>query len=241
MMEVEIITYTLNPELTCAALMKSTRTKETAFQLINGGEWLLHCPTDRPAELRPICQEKTSIPLHKNRIPCKYEDYCVERWLRLAKRLKHWGVFEHATFTVSIGGISRSCTHQLVRHRLASYLQQSLRHVTPNQWKVPATIDVDSLDLERFDKVTKAVDRIFSIYDELVAKGIPKEDARFILPIGTLTNISITMNAREWLHFFKLRLSKAAQWEIRTMAHEILLKLRKIAPVIFEGAGELDV
>lgn len=78
------------------------------------------------------------------------------------------------------------------------------------------------------------------MYRELVGRGVPKEDARFILPQATPQHIVITGNARNWLHFFCMRMSKSAQWEIREMAKLIHKKLMEISPLIFEDAGKYE-
>lgn len=177
--------------------------------------------------------------LKKAAFEIKELDKPVEYYIRLAKEMGHVSVLEHATFTFSIKGISRSCTHQLVRHRIASYSQQSLRATKPSGWIMPDTIEL--LHRENRNLYLRVVDFIAesnSLYDDLAKEGVPKEDARFIMPIGVQTNIVVTMNATELLHFFYLRLSKYAQWEIREMAKRMLDAVRPIAPTIFEDAGK---
>jgi len=166
----------------------------------------------------------------------------VAKMIETAKKLKHWGVFEHAVFTVSVEGVSRALTHQLVRHRVASYLQQSQRAVkidTKSEWYViPHTIANNPEALATFRAGREFEAEEYNIH---VAAGIPEEDARFVLPNACKTNIVITMNARSWLHFFKLRLDSHAQWEIREMAKAIFNILYGVSPMIFAGAEELDV
>jgi len=146
--------------------------------------------------------------------------------------MNHWGVFEHATFTVSVSGVSRALTHQLVRHRLASYSQQSQRQVkidTNEDWYIkPPSIK----DGQRFDML---MGEIAKCYQKYVDDGVPEEDARFVLPNACKTNIVITANAREWFHMFKLRTDEQSQWEIRRMFQQILEELMMISPLIFEG------
>lgn len=156
-----------------------------------------------------------------------------EYYIRLATKFGHYSVLEHVNFTFSVKGISRSCSHQIVRHRIASYSQQSQRSVNPTgeDWYViPKTIKEINLYMYQL-----AMSKIGEIYAQFLKWGIPKEDARFILPNATKTNIVITMNGRELLHFFKLRLHKTAQWEIRQMANLMLREVKKVAPAIFEG------
>ena len=149
----------------------------------------------------------------------------------------HVSVIEHASFTFSLEGISRSCSHQVVRHRLASYTMQSQRYVellNPDIFVIPETI----LENEEARKLfTEQLKKLFSIYQTLINMGIPTEDARFILPNATKTNIIVTMNARELLHFFALRCCERTQWELRTVAWEMLTLVKKKAPLLFSKAG----
>jgi len=159
---------------------------------------------------------------------------------RIIKRVTGYGhvsVIEHASFTFSIEGVSRAMTHQLVRHRVASYTQQSQRYVTYNtleKYVTPASI-ADKTEAKELFKET--LERISKTYNKLLNLGIPKEDARFILPNACKTNIIVTMNARELCHFFNLRCCVRAQWEIREAATEMLKQVKKVAPVLFENSG----
>lgn len=159
----------------------------------------------------------------------------IARLIRKAKKLSHLSVFEHASFTFSISGISRACSHQLVRHRMASYSQQSQRAVAMSQSDVvvPPSIQQSGGALKVF---RKSVGASFNAFSELREMGILLEDARYVLPNALMTNITVTMNARELLHFFKLRLASSAQWEIRDLARRMLQEVKKVAPVLFERA-----
>jgi thymidylate synthase (FAD) len=145
-------------------------------------------------------------------------------------------VLEHASFTFGIEGISRATSHQLVRHRLASYSQQSQRYVTMDrpEYVTPQSIIRDEGTKRRFDN---AMRRVFKLYGELVGEGVPTEDARYLLPNAVCTKIIVTMNARELIHFFRLRCCERAQWEIRAMATRMLGLAKKEAPFIFKGSG----
>ncbi|MDY5679505.1 MAG: FAD-dependent thymidylate synthase [Candidatus Methanomethylophilaceae archaeon] len=148
----------------------------------------------------------------------------------------HHSVIEHAVFTFSVEGVSRALTHQLVRHRVASYSQQSQRYVFMGSasYVTPHTVE-DNLEASKvFDET---MDAIWDAYRRLEEIGIPPEDARYLLPNGCTTNITITMNARELLHFFSLRCCNRAQWEIREMADRMLEICREQSPVIFREAG----
>lgn len=148
----------------------------------------------------------------------------------------HHSVIEHASFTFSVEGVSRACTHQLVRHRIASYSQQSQRYVKYDNpaFVTPHTIEKNGDAKKIFDA---SLGRMLGDYKKLLGMGIPAEDARFLLPNATPTNIVITMNARELMHFFALRCCYRAQWEIREMADAMLKEAKKAAPAIFENAG----
>ncbi len=152
--------------------------------------------------------------------------------IELLRKLGHESVFEHACFTFRVEGISRVCTHQLVRHRLASYTQQSQRYVKLRNPKyiVPESI----MDSEFRDEYMELLERASDLYRRMVESGVRKEDARFILPQGIETKIVITMNARELRHFIKLRCDKSAQWEIRNLAKRMLELAHEVAPLLFE-------
>ena len=159
----------------------------------------------------------------------------------------HESVLEHATFTFAIEGISRACSHQLVRHRMASYSQQSQRYVKMDgfDYVVPESIrtkvgiwwsEVDGLQstLEVYDSLMKYIQEL---YMRMCKAGIPEEDARYFLPNACCTNIVVTMNARELRHFFSLRCCERAQWEIKQVAEMMLDLVKEVAPTLFEDAG----
>ena len=164
------------------------------------------------------------------------EDIDPERVLSRIVGMGHHSVIEHAVFTFSVEGVSRALTHQLVRHRVASYSQQSQRYVSMDHasYVTPHTVDGDPKATELYDSV---MDTIWDAYEKLEAMGIPPEDARYLLPNGCTTNITITMNARELLHFFSLRCCNRAQWEIREMADQMLAICKDVSPIIFKHAG----
>lgn len=164
------------------------------------------------------------------------KDDDVKRLLRMIINNGHLSVLEHASFTFAIDGISRACSHQLVRHRIASYSQQSQRYVKLDEidWVIPESIKRDPEASKIFEG---ALDACKSCYSVLLAKGLPTEDVRYILPQSSPTKIVVTMNARALLNFFELRCCLRAQWEIRAVAEEMLSQVKGIAPVIFENAG----
>ena len=160
----------------------------------------------------------------------------------------HTATIEHASATFKISGVSRALTHELVRHRLMSFCQRSQRYCSEDGFKyvMPDTIaqhsKSDIIEDENMEKVAPSfcsmyawyMEHIEKFYNEMVKAGIPKEDARYVLPNACCTEIIVTANFREWRHFLGLRLSPRAQWEIRNLAKEILRQLYSIAPIIFE-------
>ena len=150
--------------------------------------------------------------------------------------LGHTSVIEHSCFTFTISDVSRSLTHQLVRHRIASYAQQSQRYVDfkePN-FVTPPKISKNNNMKKAYDKTMK---NIWEEYNNLLELGIPAEDARYVLPNASCTNIIVTMNARSLLNFFELRCCRHAQWEIRKLANKMLAEVKEVAPNIFKNAG----
>ena len=148
----------------------------------------------------------------------------------------HESPLEHVSFTFVIEGVSRTLTHQLVRHRIASYSQKSQRYVNEHNFEyiIPPSIIKNSQAKEKF---TSLMDTIRKLYNDLTDMNIPKEDARYILPNATETKIIVTFNARSLLHFLQLRCCTKAQWEIRQMAYLMLTEVKKVAPLLFKKAG----
>jgi thymidylate synthase (FAD) len=159
------------------------------------------------------------------------DDAKVEHLINLLKKLGHESVFEHASFTFLIEGISRVCSHQLVRHRIASYTQQSQRYVPLDpQFIIPESIK----NSEFYNDFVNILNQSRELYKRMIQNKINKEDARFILPQAVETKIIVTMNGRELRHFISLRAEKDAQWEIRNLAREMLKQAYKVAPILFE-------
>lgn len=160
----------------------------------------------------------------------------VSRLIANITSMGHLSTLEHVSFTFAIEGVSRVLTHQLVRHRIASYSQQSQRYVAEHDFEhiVPPSIGAN---YEAEKKFTALMQRIQETYDELMEMGIHKEDARYVLANATETKIVVTMNARALLHFFELRSCVRAQWEIRALAQMMLTQVKQVAPLLFDKAG----
>jgi thymidylate synthase (FAD) len=149
----------------------------------------------------------------------------------------HLSTTEHVYFTFGIEGISRVLSHQLVRHRIASFNQQSQRYVKFKENYEYIVPDLIKQNKEINEKYKSLISNIHKFYEEMVNSGIDAEDARYILPNSSETKMIATMNARELLHFFTVRCCKRAQAEIRELAILMLKDVKKVAPVIFENAG----
>ncbi|OGR24347.1 MAG: FAD-dependent thymidylate synthase [Desulfuromonadaceae bacterium GWB2_53_15] len=193
--------------------------------------------TPNPEQTVALAARLCYSPISIDDLREKLESTDIEQFLDKIMSLGHHSVLEHASFTFGIEGISRVTTHQLVRHRIASFSQQSQRYVSHKEHFtsiMPNSIAMDPDAREIFAFMSETVHKA---YAQLVELGIPAEDARYILPNATETKIIMTMNARELRHFFALRCCQRAQWEIREMSVEMLRQVKKIAPVIFRDAG----
>ncbi len=144
----------------------------------------------------------------------------------------HEGISEFAFFIFSVSGVSRVLTHQLVRHRMASYLQLSSRHIKICDfgYVVPPSIRKNT---EAYKKYIFLINKANEIYNNLINLGIPKEDARYVIPCSIKTHIVIGMNARSLNNFFGLRLCEKAQWEIKILAKKMYNLVKDIAPSLF--------
>ncbi|HHV38664.1 MAG TPA: FAD-dependent thymidylate synthase [Tepidimicrobium sp.] len=208
------------------------------------------------ASAAKLCYSSTGI----ESIEKGLDESNVQRFLQVLVDLGHESPIEHVNFTFAIEGVSRALTHQLVRHRLASYSQQSQRYVKLDQFEyiIPPAISEDEgakrLFIRAMEEDQKYYDRITNILykrylEEYSNQGIEEakakqkaekeaiEDARYIFPNACETKIVLTMNVRSLLNFFKLRCCNRAQWEIRNLAIEMLKKAKDVYPILFKGAG----
>lgn len=198
-------------------------------------------PEETVAMAAKLCYSPSDITSLKNKIEARDQKAFVEKLVKMG----HMTPIEHTSFTFAIEGISRACSHQLVRHRLASYSQQSQRYVSEEagfDYIIPPVIKEDKELRKSFIKFMSEAQKAYStLVRQLNDKGIKGEsanqDARFILPNAAETKIIVTMNARELLHFFRQRCCNRAQWEIRKMAEQMLKHANKIAPILFQKAG----
>ena len=166
------------------------------------------------------------------------------KFVEMIRRRGHESVLEHSSMTVEFDNVSRGFTHELVRHRLASFTQESTRYVDESDFKVivPPTRDKDDkiveLELPNKEKIKVSFSDWVNLNEQMYrglrsADWVP-EDARQILPIGIKSQIVVTANFREWRHIFKLRTSPGAHWEIRRVLTNLLEEVKEKMPVIFD-------
>ncbi len=172
-----------------------------------------------------------------------------EKFVHKLFTLGHLSPIEHACFTFYIEGVSRAMTHQLVRHRLASYSQRSQRYVAHASFDyvVPPQLEgrkvvVDGEEIDAVDYFCETMVMLAQRYSRLNAAlgesgEASNQDARYVLPNACETKIFVTMNARELLHFFAERLCMRAQWEIRAVAEMMFDLAKQKFPAAFRGAG----
>lgn len=161
----------------------------------------------------------------------------LKRSLRGSLSSGHESVLEHVNYTFLISGVSRVLLAQLTRHRIASYSVESQRYCEvkdDTDYILPAKIGEDPSAKEVF---TNAVGTAHEAYKKLIKLGIPKEDARYVLPQCVSCTLVLTMNARELRHFFSLRCCNRAQEEIRELADTMLELVMRKDPILFKDAG----
>lgn len=187
-------------------------------------------------------------------------DEKIESFIEKLASLGHESPIEHVSYTFAVEGVSRVLTHQLVRHRIASFSQQSQRYVKLNQFEyiMPPMIEKDPRakkifiqameeDQKHYDALVETLEETYN--KEFLSQGLSEkkakrfsekkaiEDARFVFPNACETKIILTMNARTLMHFFKHRCCDRAQWEIRDMADKMLSLVKEVSPTLFKFAG----
>ncbi len=201
-------------------------------------------PDDLIAHAAKLCYSPSSVEELKDKIEKSDNRKFIEKLLNMG----HMSPLEHVSFNFGVEGISRVCSHQLVRHRVASYSQQSQRYVGEHSEKLggektfefivpPAIVNAGKKEWfeDKMSDIQKWYDELIEALGDSGEKS--NEDARFILPNAAETKIIVTMNARELLHFFSVRCCNRAQWEIRELATEMLRLAREIIPGIFSKSG----
>lgn len=181
-------------------------------------------------------------------------------FVEMLSEIGHESPIEHVSFTFGVEGISRACSHQLVRHRIASYSQKSQRYVSEDSFEyvIPPEVEAIPEAKEEFIRQMEAIDegykRLANLLTEqhkkvFISEGVEEkeaekrakkkafEDARFLLPNACETKIVVTMNARSLMNFFRHRCCNRAQWEIKEVADQMLSLVLGVAPNLFKNAG----
>lgn len=167
-----------------------------------------------------------------------------EEFVRSILASGHQSPLEHVKFTFAIEGVSRALTHQLVRHRIASFSQQSQRYVKEKDFDyiIPPSIEGNPRAKNEFEKLMATIQQSYTkllllIGQDNISGQAANQDARFVLPQASETKIVVTMNCRELLHFFQHRCCSRAQWEIRQLANKMLEICVEKLPAVFAVAG----
>lgn len=198
--------------------------------------------TDKPEEAVAIAAKLCYSNFDIDKLSEGISEKDVSGFIKKLITMGHLSPIEHASFTFSIEGVSRSLLAQITRHRVASFSVKSQRYVTAdggfNYIIPPAIKNLGDNAVKEFEN---QMDTIYSFYQGWI-KRLEKgekgnEDARFVLPNAAETKMIVTMNARELMHFFKLRCCNRAQWEIRFVSWQMLKLVLEVAPNLFENAG----
>lgn len=200
--------------------------------------------TPNPERVVAMAARLCYSPIGAEELSEKLSDEQVKKMVEKMVALGHASTIEHVSFTFGIEGVSRVLTHQLVRHRIASYSQQSQRYVDGSNFDyiLPPAIGTNLGARQRFEACMQEIGATYrEIRQLLIAAGRSEtqasEDARFVLPQAAETRIVISMNCRSLLHFFAERCCTRAQWEIRALAFEMLKLAKEAVPVVFRTAG----
>ena len=168
----------------------------------------------------------------------------AEKFVKMLRDRGHESVLEHSCMTVEFNNVSRGMTHELVRHRLASYTQESTRYVDEKDFRIVIPPDKEKdeklveLNLPSGEKIKVSFQDWMDLNEQMY-KGLRKanwlpQDARQVLPTGIEAQIVVTCNFREWRHIFKLRTAPEAHWEIRRVMINLLTELKQQIPIIFD-------
>jgi len=193
--------------------------------------------TPQPERMVALAARLCYSPVGVEELDESMSDEEVNKLVRFVVKSGHLSTTEHISFSFAIEGVSRTLTHQLVRHRIASYNQQSQRYVKFKEgfeYTVPYSIQDNPKAKAAFQDMVESTHKL---YGQLLDMGIEAEDARYILPNASETKIIVSMNGRELLHFFTVRCCNRAQWEIRDMATAMLKMVKKVSLIVFEKAG----
>lgn len=213
-------------------------------------------PQEVVASAAKLCYSRVGI----EGIIEKLDEESTAKFVHMLSDLGHESPIEHVSFTFAVEGVSRTLTHQLVRHRIASYSQQSQRYVKLDQFQyiVPDSIaeipEARKIYEKAMEEDQRTYNRLVEIlmdkhFKRLLDEGISEakakkasekmaiEDARYVFPNACETKIVLTMNARSLMNFFRHRCCSRAQWEIRNLADGMLKEVKMVAPDLFLNAG----
>lgn len=193
--------------------------------------------TPDPERLVAVAARLCYSPVGVEDLDEKLDIESARKLVRFVIKSGHHSTTEHIYFSFGIEGISRALSHQLVRHRIASFNQQSQRYVKfidNYEYILPDSIKNNKKLSDRFSELVADTHKF---YEDMVNEGIEAEDARYILPNASETKMIVTMNARELMHFFTVRCCNRAQTEIRELATIMLKEVKKAAPSVFENSG----
>ena len=197
--------------------------------------------TPEPEKVIAMASRTCYSPLDLAGLKDKAETADNAAYIRRVLASGHTSVIEHASFTFGIEGVSRTLLAQITRHRMASFSVQSQRYVSNAGQEVfdfvmpPRIRALGPEAEEKFLSQMKTMQGWYDEWSELLGEG-SAEDARFVLPGAAATRMTMTMNARELLHFFSLRMCNRAQWEIRELAWQMYALVYPLAPSVFENA-----
>lgn len=171
-----------------------------------------------------------------------------DRLIKNIIELEHDAMMEFADMTILFNNVSRGFTHEMVRHRMSSFAQESTRYVNESDLNVivPPHRDenrniindkrlIDGVNLKDWFDMNE------SAYRCLIKDGWALQDARQVLPIATKSQIIVKANFREWIHIFKLRCGKSAHWEIRKVMIDLLEYCQRIVPIVFDDFHEIKI
>ena len=216
--------------------------------------------TDNPDKVVSMAAQLCYSPVGATQIEDGLTTAEIEKFLGILVSMGHESPIEHVSFSFSIEGISRACSHQIVRHRIASFSQQSQRYVKLDRFEyiIPPQIEANEeakvIFLKTMQADQDAYNQIFeALYDENYTKCLTQgmsekkasstaeklsiEDARYVFPNACETKMVVSMNARSLMNFFAHRCCERAQWEIRDLAFEMLKEVKFVAPILFKNAG----
>ena len=206
---------------------------------------LAHTP--EPEKVISMAAKLCYSPVGVDEIAENLTQESINKFLNMLVSMGHESPIEHVTFTFGIEGISRSCSHQIVRHRIASFSQQSQRYVKLDQFEyiIPPEIErneeAKKIFIESMNKCQEDYDKLDKGVSEKKAKSQAEkmsiEDARYVFPNACETKMVFTINARSLYNFFHHRCCERAQWEIRELATEMLRLVREVAPILFNNVG----